>query len=176
MGEAILYREGLSERQVDTVEAYLNWKWFGKATPGFRPAVVSNLTVRAGATLAVSGGQPLTVKGAFSGSGTVQGALVFDGTARFVVAVKDGAVNPVSVSGTVDVSGGGRVLVTGDLSSLKPGDYAILNASSISAADVSRWIVTLDGSLKRRLQCSLTARDGSLVLSVKRYGMTVIAR
>ncbi|MBR2981877.1 MAG: hypothetical protein IKC80_01475 [Kiritimatiellae bacterium] len=176
VGEAILYKEGLSERQVDTVEAYLNWKWFGKATPGFRPAVVSNLTVRAGATLAVSGGQPLTVKGAFSGSGTVQGALVFDGTARFVVAVKDGAVNPVSVSGTVDVSGGGRVLVTGDLSSLKPGDYAILNASSISAADVSRWIVTLDGSLKRRLQCSLTARDGSLVLSVKRYGMTVIAR
>jgi hypothetical protein len=66
--------------------------------------------------------------------------------------------------------------VTADLSSLKPGDYAILNASSISAADVSRWIVTLDGSLKRRLQCSLTARDGALVLSVKRYGMTIIAR
>ncbi|MBR2982225.1 MAG: hypothetical protein IKC80_03230 [Kiritimatiellae bacterium] len=176
VGEAILYREGLSERQVDTVEAYLNWKWFGKATPGFRPAVVSNLTVRAGATLAVTGGQPLTVNGAFSGSGTVQGALVFDGTAQFVVAVKDGAVNPVSVSGTVDISGGGRVLVTGDLSSLKPGDYAILNATSISAADVSRWIVTLEGSLKRRLQYSLSVSGGSLVLSVKRYGMTIIAR
>jgi hypothetical protein len=176
IGEAILYKEGLSERQVDTVEAYLNWKWFGKATPGFRPAVVSNLTVRAGATLAVTGGQPLTVNGAFSGSGTVQGALVFDGTAQFVVAVKDGAVNPVSVSGTVDISGGGRVLVTGDLSSLEPGDYAILNASSISAADVSRWIVTLDGILKRRLQYSLSVSGGSLVLSVKRYGMTIIAR
>ena len=176
VGEAILYKEGLSERQVDTVEAYLNWKWFGKATPGFRPAVVSNLTVRAGATLAVTGGRPLTVNGAFSGSGTVQGALVFDGTAQFVVAVKDGAVNPVSVSGTVDISGGGRVLVTGDLSSLEPGDYAILNASSISAGDVSRWIVTLDGSLKRRLQYSLSVSGGSLVLSVKRYGMTIIAR
>jgi hypothetical protein len=176
IGEAILYKEGLSERQVDTVEAYLNWKWFGKATPGFRPDVVSNLTVRAGATLAVTGGQPLTVNGEFSGSGTVQGALVFDGTAQFVVAVKDGAVNPVSVSGTVDISGGGRVLVTGDLSSLEPGDYAILNAASISAGDVSRWIVTLEGSLKRRLQYSLSVSGGSLVLSVKRYGMTIIAR
>ena len=85
-------------------------------------------------------------------------------------------MNPVSVSGTVDISGGGRVLVTGDLSSLKPGDYAILNASSISAGDVSRWIVTLDGSLKRRLQYSLSVSGGSLVLSVKRYGMTIIAR
>jgi hypothetical protein len=132
--------------------------------------------VRAGATLAVTGGRPLTVKGAFSGSGTVQGALVFDGTARFVVAVKDGAVNPVSVSGTVDISGGGRVLVTGDLSSLEPGDYAILNAASISAGDVSRWIVTLEESLKRRLQYSLSVSGGSLVLSVKRYGMTIIAR
>jgi hypothetical protein len=81
-----------------------------------------------------------------------------------------------SSAGSVDVSKGGRVLVTGDLSSLAPGDYAILEASSISTLDASRWIVALDGSLKRRLQCSLAVSGGSLVLSVKKYGMTIIAR
>ncbi|MBR4938065.1 MAG: hypothetical protein IKZ22_04245, partial [Kiritimatiellae bacterium] len=174
VGEAILYREGLSERQVDTVEAYLNWKWFGKATPGFRPAAVSNLTVRAGATLAVTGGQPLTVNGRFSSSGTVQGAIDFASSAEFAVTVEDdGTIRRFEVAGDVDMSKGGVIRVTGALSTLVPGDYTLLTAASLASG---KWNVILDGELRRNLRCEINADGNSLTLSVKAPGMTLIVR
>ena len=174
VGEAILYKEGLSERQVDTVEAYLNWKWFGKVTPGFRPAAVSNLTVRAGATLAVTGGQPLTVNGRFSSSGTVQGALTFASSAEFAVTVEnDGSIRRFEVAGDVDMSKGGVIRVTGALSTLVPGDYTLLTAASLASG---KWNVILDGELRRNLGCEIRTDGNSLTLSVKAPGMTLIVR
>jgi hypothetical protein len=174
VGEAILYKEGLSERQVDTVEAYLNWKWFGKVTPGFRPAAVSNLTVRAGATLAVTGGQPLTVNGRFSSSGTVQGALAFASSAEFAVTVEnDGSIRRFEVAGDVDMSKGGVIRVTGALSTLVPGDYTLLTAASLASG---KWNVILDGELRRNLGCEIRTDGNSLTLSVKAPGMTLIVR
>ena len=174
VGEAILYKEGLSERQVDTVEAYLNWKWFGKVTPGFRPAAVSNLTVRAGATLAVTGGQPLTVNGRFSSSGTVQGALAFASSAEFAVTVEDdGSICRFEVAGDVDMSKGGVIRVTGALSTLVPGDYTLLTAASLASG---KWNVILDGELRRNLGCEIRTDGNSLTLSVKAPGMTLIVR
>lgn len=174
VGEAILYKEGLSERQVDTVEAYLNWKWFGKVTPGFRPAAVSNLTVRAGATLAVTGGQPLTVNGRFSSSGTVQGALAFASSAEFAVTVEnDGSIRRFEVAGDVDMSKGGVIRVTGALSTLVPGDYTLLTAASLASG---QWNVILDGELRRNLGCEIRTDGNSLTLSVKAPGMTLIVR
>ena len=174
VGEAILYKEGLSERQVDTVEAYLNWKWFGKVSPGFRPAAVSNLTVRSGATLAVTGGQPLTVNGRFSSSGTVQGALTFASSAEFAVTVEnDGSIRRFEVAGDVDMSKGGVIRVTGALSTLVPGDYTLLTAASLASG---KWNVILDGELRRNLGCEIRTDGNSLTLSVKAPGMTLIVR
>lgn len=176
VGEAILYREGLSERQVEAVEAYLRRKWFGTDSPRYRPAAVSNLTVRSGATLSVTGGQPLTVNGAFSGGGSVEGALAFGSGAVLTVTVgPGGTVVPVQVSGAVDFSAGGTVLVTGALSELQPGEYRILSSSS-AMTGVAGLKVVFDGDLRRNLGCSVRADAAGLVLSIKAPGMTVIVR
>jgi hypothetical protein len=176
VGEAILFREGLSERQVDKVEAYLSWKWFGRTTPGFRPAAVSNLTVRAGATLSLTGGQPLSVNGAFSCGGAVEGALAFGSSAVIVVTVgQDGTVSPARISGAVDFSAGGTVLVTGAISTLAPGEYRIVSSSSASVGAAGFEIV-LDGDLRRNLSSSVRTDDAGLVLSVKAPGMMIIVK
>jgi hypothetical protein len=176
IGEAILYREGLSSNAVAGVEAYLRWKWFGETTPGYRPAVASNLTVAAGATLNISGGAPMTVKGTFSGGGTVTGALALaaDAVIEVPVAPND-TIQPVTISGTVDLSNGGTVRLVGDARRLR-GDYTLVSCPSLTAASTGTWTIEFDGARDPVCKYIVFATDGAFVLRVMPPGTTIIFR
>jgi hypothetical protein len=176
VGEAILYKEGLSERQVDAVEAYLNWKWFGKVTIGHRPAVVSNLTVRSGATLSVVGGAPLTVNGAFSVQGTVSGDVALAGGAELMVVVgADGSVSTSGFAGALDLSNGVKVRLCGEVNKLAPGEYTIAQTAGLTFCASGSSVVS-DVPFKRNLTLGLGTDGNDLVLKVLAPGLRVIVR
>ena len=176
VGEAILFKEGLSESEVERTEAYLRWKWFGEATPKYRPAVVSNLTVRSGATLSVVGGAPLTVNGAFSVQGIVSGDVVLASGAELVVNVgADGSLSTSGFAGALDLSNGVKVRLCGEVNKLAPGEYPIAQSTSLTfSASISS--VVSDVTFKRNLSLELVADGNVLVLRVLAPGLRVIVR
>ena len=176
LGEYIAYSRGLSDRDALKVEAYLRKKWFNADTPGFTPAVASNLTVAAGATLNISGGAPMTVKGTFSGGGTVMGALALaaDAVIEVPVAPND-TIQPVTISGTVDLSNGGTVRLVGDARRLR-GDYTLVSCPSLTAASAGTWTVEFAGARDPACKYMVFSVDGAFVLRVMPPGISISFR
>ena len=176
LGEYIAYSRGLSDRDALKVEAYLRKKWFNADTPGFTPAVVSNLTVATGATLNISGGAPMTVKGTLSGGGTVTGALALATDAVIEVAVEaNNTIQPVTIAGTVDLSNGGIVRLVGDARRLR-GDYVLVSCPSLTAASAGTWRVEFAGARDSACKYVAFATDGAFVLRVLPPGIVMSFR
>ena len=170
VGELLLYTRQIGEDEVRAVDAYLNWKWFGRTPPPrFRPATLGALVVDAGATLTVDGNAPLTV-GRISGAGTVNGAVALAENAVFEVPVEaDGRITrTLTVSGAVDLSKGGMVQLTGAVEKLATGKYRLIASERLGS--VNSWTVT--GYRGRKILTLKTKADG-LWLDVVNGGMVL---
>ena len=170
--ESIMYTNAISREATRQIESYLNKKWFGVTTPGYRPAVMGPLSVEAGAELEIVGGAPLTVTG-LKGAGTVDGAVAFAADAVFTVAVgEDGTLSVPTVSGGLDVSAGGTVLLVGAVAALEPGTYDL---GAVKAAETyGTWTAVTETPIRKVL--SVGVSDGHLVLTVTPRGTVLLIR
>ena len=163
-GEVLFYTNTLSRASALKVEAYLNKKWCGVETPGYRPAATGRLAVDEGATLEVYGGAPVSAS-AFACAGTVSGAVALtDGATLELVVEDDGTVSPLNVSGGIDFSRGGTVSMVGG--KLKTGVYPI---AANAGASLGEWTVT---GLPRGRDAVLVDAGGVVSLAV--FGGSVI--
>ena len=175
LGEYVAYERGLNSRDALAVEAYLRKKWFGQDTPGFQSAVAGNVTVASGAVLEVVGTGSLEVS-SLSGGGSVLGSVGLSADAGFtLVAEEDGTMaKAATVSGSLDVSSGGVVRVTGAVLALPPGTYTVAEAGGISGS-LSNWTVDLGAASKRRT--AALSLDGSrILLTIQKLGMLLLVR
>ncbi len=173
LGEYILYRENLSAETVKRVEAYLNKKWFGRETPGYRPATMGAVTVDAGATLTVVGEAPLTVK-SLAGAGTVSGKVEMSGAGDLTIAInEDGTVGATQTSGGLTLPATGVIRVTGLVRNLAKGEtVAIANVTG----DVAGWTVTLVDDPEKAELLSVFVRDGKLYLNRTAPGLMLLVK
>lgn len=173
LGEYILYRENLSAETVKRVEAYLGKKWFGRETPGYRPATMGAVTVDAGATLAVVGEAPLTVK-SLAGAGTVSGKVEMSGAGDLTIAINDdGTVGATQASGGLTLPATGVIRVTGLVRNLAKGEtVAIANVTG----DVADWTVTLVDDPEKAEFLSAFVRDGKLYLNRTAPGLMLLVK
>jgi hypothetical protein len=172
IAEAFYYERGLSTESIEGLEAYLRKKWFGVDTPGYRPAAAASLTVDAGASFEVVGGESMKVA-SLSGGGSVSGSLVLaDNGVLEVPVADDGSVGTLSVSGDVDLSGGGVVRLSGFQRALRGGEYVLVRAGTISAGS-GEWTVT-GTALRSGCEYSVRVEAGSVVLVVRPLGAVLI--
>ena len=175
LGEYVAYARGLSSRDALKVEAYLRKKWFGQDTAEFLPAVAGRVAVASGASLEVVGDGPLTLA-SLAGGGTVSGSVTFASGADFtLVAQSDGTMGKAaSVSGTLDLSVGGVVKVTGSVLALPSGVYTVVEAGTLTGS-LDNWSVDLGTAGKRRT--AALSMDGTRVLlTIGRFGSVLIVR
>ena len=171
LGEELFFDETLSQEQVLEIEAYLNEKWFGVQTAGYRGSALKSLDVASGATVAVCGNAPLKVA-ALSGAGTVGGAVEIADGGTFVVHIaQDGSVSPLTI-GALNLSGNVAVTFDGDGSRLGPGSYTLMSSPSISAGDTCAWTSPKAG----RRMTRLVAGNGVLTMEVLPTGSAIIIR
>lgn len=172
IGEYLAWERGLSPEQVRDVEAYLNYKWFGKTTPGYDGALVGSLSVVSGATVRVIGGAPLMVGGLTLG-GTVEGSIVFAaGSELFIDVASDGSTVTQDV-GDWDFSQGGTIGFSGDAGKLAVGRHVIF--TDAENFPLERWTLA-PWTHRPRLLVTL-GRDGTdVVLDVAKPGMSIILR
>lgn len=172
LAESIIYTNTLSRGAVLQVEAYLNRKWFGAQTPGYRPAKARSLKVASGATVTVQGGAPFSV-GTFASGGSVAGDVtVAEGGTLEIAVAEDGSVVPLGVSGRLTLVGGGTVLLTGAASEIRDGLWPLAGDVSVSGS----WSVeNADGSRQRKV-VRLFESDGGLYLRVDSSGFKLIVR
>lgn len=169
LGEVLVYEEPLSYYKHQIVDAWLNWKWFARKTVGYAPSAASNVTVAAGATLTVEGGSPLTVT-RLSGTGAIDGSVSFASGAELVSVIHDnGTITPLTVSGTADLSAGGTVTLTGDISKLTQGAYLLVSCPSVTAG---LWNVEYTGTTS--LKYVVRARPDGIYLDVVSPGTLII--
>jgi len=143
LGEVLVYKEPLSYYTHQIVDAWLNWKWFARKTAGYAPSAADGVTLAAGATLTVEGGTPLTVT-RLAGTGAIDGSVAFAAGAELEAVINDnGTITPLTVSGTVDLSAGGTVTLTGDISKLAKGTYPLVFCTSAIAG---LWDVEYTGT------------------------------
>ena len=173
LGEHILYAENLSDETVKRVEAYLSKKWFGRETPGYRPATMGAVTVDAGATLALVGEAPLTVK-SLAGAGTVSGRVEMSGAGDLTIAINDdGTVGATQASGGLTLPATGVIRVTGLVRNLAKGEtLAIANVTG----DVAGWTVTLVDDPEKAEFLSVFVRDGKLYLNRTAPGLMLLVK
>ena len=167
-GEELFFDETLSQEQVLEIEAYLNEKWFGVQTAGYRGSALKSLDVASGATVAVCGDSPLRVS-SLSGAGTVGGTVEIADGGTFVVHIaQDGSVSPLTIE-SLNLAGNVTVTFDGDGSRLGPGSYVLISSPSISADDTCAWTSPMAGRRKTRLM----AGNGVLTMDVLRKGITI---
>ena len=173
MGELILYADSITTEEARRIDAYLNYKWFGRE-PGAtcRAAHVGVLDVAAGATVNVEGNAPI-VCSALKGAGTVNGDVRIGGDTVFEVFVNaDGSISPgPAVSGAVDMSHGGTVRLTGYVNALAVGDYQLIASSSVNFG--GEW--TIEG-YEGRKKIVLRKRSDGLWLSLVNDAFVIIIR
>ena len=173
MGELICYSDPLTTDEARRIDAYLNYKWFGREPDVWnRPAHVGVLDVAAGATVNVVGDAPI-VCSALSGAGTVNGDVRIGGDTVFEVFVNaDGSISPgPAVSGAVDMSHGGTVCLTGYVNALAVGDYQLIASSSVNFG--GEW--TIEG-YEGRKKIVLRKRSDGLWLSLVNDAFIIIIR
>ena len=173
MGELILYADSITAEEARRIDAYLNYKWFGRE-PGAtcRAAHVGVLDVAAGAVVNVEGNAPI-VCSALKGAGTVNGDVRIGGDTVFEVFVNaDGSISPgPAVSGAVDMSRGGTVRLTGYVNALVVGDYQLIASSSVNFG--GEW--TIEG-YEGRKKIVLRKRSDCLWLSLVNDAFVIIIR
>ena len=170
-GEIAYYATYLSQEDFDSTEAYLRRKWFGVTTQGFSPAAAGAVTVAADATLEISGGAPLSAM-SLGGAGLVKGSVSLTQGAVIPVTVEDaGSIVPLTVQGTLDMSKGGTVELSGALNELKPGEYPIAKATGVAAGD---W--TVSPSKWRCREASVKVRDGTVYVVVRGLGLFIVVQ
>ena len=172
IGEYLAWERGLSPEQVRDVEAYLNYKWFGRTTPGYDGARVGALSVVSGATVRVVGGAPLTV-GSLTLGGTVEGAVKLAANARICVFVNaDGST--VSQSGADwDFTAGGTIAYSGDVDALSLGRHVIF--TDVADFPLASW--TLETRRFRPNRIVKLNRVGSdVVLDVAKSGLIFVVK
>ena len=174
IAELIEYPHGLSNVEIERVEAYLAKKWKGTETVGYREAVLDTVSVAAGSTLTVEGDGRLTVN-KMSGGGIVNGAVTLAANAVLeVVVADDGNVETMTVD-DVDISNGGTVRLVGNISALSRGVMHNLIVSPSISQDVEvNWTVVSQESPKGVFV--LRAVDGALQLKVMPPGMAIVFR
>ena len=174
LGEVLIYTNALGWADARAVDAYLGNKWFNRTLPYAAPSSVGTLSIAAGATLTVEGGEPLTVTALGEAGGTVEGSLAFAAEATIDVTIENGAVAGVTVTGDVDFSKGGTVIVHGDVKSLLPGDYPLVSAT---AANFGEGTWTLDVETPHRSRVLLLRPSATgLFLGVTKSGTLLIVR
>ena len=171
LAESIIYTNTLSRGAVLQVEAYLNRKWFGAQTPGYRPAKARSLKVASGASVTVQGGAPFSV-GTFASGGSVEGDVtVADGGVLEIAVADDGSVAPLGISGKLTLAGG-RVALTGAAAKIRLGLWPLADDAVVSGS----WTVeNADGSARRKL-VRLFESDGALYLRVDSPGFMLMVR
>jgi hypothetical protein len=171
LAESIIYTNTLSRGAVLQVEAYLNRKWFGAQTPGYRPAKARSLKVASGASVTVQGGAPFSV-GTFASGGSVEGDVtVADGGVLEIAVADDGSVAPLGISGKLTLAGG-RVVLTGAAAKIRLGLWPLAGDAVVSGS----WTVeNADGSARRKL-VRLFESDGALYLRVDSPGFMLMVR
>ena len=118
----------------------------------------------------------MTVNGTFSGGGTVTGALALAADAVIEVSVApNDTIQPVTISGTVDLSNGGIVRLVGDASRLR-GDYTLVSCPSLTATSAGTWTVEFAGARDSACKYIAFATDGAFVLRAMPPGTTIIFR
>lgn len=164
-GEILMWDRKLDAAELETVEAYLSWKWLGLIAPGFvalTDAVVSGAgTVRA-ASLAVL---PRMADDSTATVEVTSARLAFAYEKGVLSGAKDlgGARLRLPPACTVEVSFAG---------SLRAGDYPLVSCGGGLAATT----FTLTPSVYRGKELSLVQADGSLVLRVAARGGLFIIR
>lgn len=120
--------------------------------------------------LSHSGGAPIETAG-LAGGGTVVGsvALAAGAVIRARVDASGEIVDLLSVTGNVDFSHGGTVVLEGDASLLKTGEWMLVASPSIVAGSVEGWTCT--GTPRHTMR--VVARDGALVLRVVPKGVFI---
>lgn len=172
VGESVVYTNVLSREATLRVEAYMNRKWFGVDTPCYREAAVKTLTVAAGATAKVTGGGALTAK-AIVGTGTVDGSVALaDGGTLTATVLPDRSVVAPSVTGALDLSAGGTLVLDDTLARPAGGEHLL--AERVTGS-VDGWTVTSRVG-KSQAALSLVIRDGALYLLVRPRGLMLIMR
>ncbi len=170
IGEVMLYTRWLPDPEIKKVEAYLRDKWYGQSTAGVRPVSAGAIEVASGATLSVSGGAPVETAG-LAGGGTVAGdvALAAGAVIRARVDASGEIVDTLSVTGSIDFSRGGTVVLEGDVSNIKAGEWTLVASPSIVAGSAAGWTCASTSRHTMRV----VARDGALVLRVAPKGMNI---
>ena len=172
LGEIAYYERVLTPDEVADAESHLLLKWFNRGGPYRRPAEAGALSVAAGATLSLSGGAPMTVS-ALSGSGTVDGDVKFaSGGGLTAVVAADGTIAPLSVTGGLDVTGGGVVTLVGDVERLVAGDHVLAHAASITGTSAG-WTCTCAND---HLRYAVRVRGGDLVVIALCPGTVIMFR
>lgn len=173
LAETILYKRNLDPKEIEDVEAYLDEKWFDRRKAGYRLASAASVEIAAGATLRVAGGAPLTVK-SLAGAGTVEGSVrVAADSVLTVTANGSGEVEPIVVSGSVDLSAGGTIVLVGATERLGTGTYEILRAGSPLV--LGAWTVDASAVPGQRV-CGLKTVGNSLYLEIKKQGFLLLVR
>lgn len=172
IGESIIYTNTLSRGAVLAVEAYLNQKWFGRETPGYRPAQAGRLTVAPSARVTVTGGAPLAVR-TLASEGAVDGAVtVEDGGTIEVVVAADGTPTPLGITGGLRLAGDGTLVLGGSVRRVAAGSHLL--ASDVTAAGT--WTVALAQGLSSTRTFALRLAGGNLFLDVAAPGVMIIIR
>ena len=88
------------------------------------------------------------------------------------VVAADGMIAPLSVTGGLDVTGGGVVTLVGDVERLVAGDYVLAHAASITGTS-SGWTCTCAND---HLRYAVRVRDGDLVVIALWPGTVIMFR
>lgn len=141
LGEVLIYDRPLGRDERMDIEAYLLKKWFDVAMPGYEDTVVGQLSVAAGASVAIEG--TLALDG-LAGAGQVEGDVLLKDGAVVTVEVAGGALSLLSVTGEVTLEGGGTVELVGEVGSLTYGRYPFLSFGSLAGGEFfpGQWTVT----------------------------------
>ena len=170
LGESIIYTNKLSRGAALQVEAYLNRKWFGAETAGYRPAQAKSLSVAAGASVTLEGGAPVSVE-SFASCGAVTGSVVVaDGGSLTVTVLDDGSVAPLGVAGRLVLAGDGVVRLTGATRKIQSGLWTLADDVVVAGA----WTMEDAGDAMPTRYASLRLENGKLCLYVSSKGLKII--
>ena len=166
IGEYIAYKTAHSPEVFDYIQQSLMRKWFGTARPAWltsfssiRAATGTSLTLRTEAEVSAA---------ELAGGGTII-APEISGVSSLTI---DGAVDGLTVNGKVTLAASGTITLTEASLNLEAGEYPLLTATELVApAGIEDWSLVCDTTRSTRV--SLTMRENSIVLVVRRPGIAI---
>ena len=166
IGEYVAYKTAHSPAVFDYIQQSLMRKWLGTARPAWltqfsslRAATGSSLTLRTEAGVSAA---------ELSGGGTIV-AHEIGGVSSLAI---DGAVDGLTVDGTVTLASAGTITLTEPSLNLDAGEYTLLSATALVAPEgIDDWSLVCDTTRSTRV--SLAMRGNRLVLAVRRPGIAI---